>query len=51
MARAVETLLEKVMFRMETAVDTAMLPNRRGDSGDSAQVDLNVSPTAQNCLC
>ncbi|XP_066150604.1 ras-related protein Rab-27A [Euwallacea fornicatus] len=47
-ARSIETLLERVMFRMETAVDTAMLPNRRRNFDE---VDLNASTSAQKCLC
>ncbi|KAH1027545.1 hypothetical protein HUJ05_001030 [Dendroctonus ponderosae] len=50
-SRAIETLLEKVMYRMETAVDMAMLPNRRGNPGDHSQIDLSAPSSAQKCLC
>lgn len=50
-SRATETLLEKVMYRMETAVDMAMLPNRRGSLGNHGQIDLNAPSSAQKCLC
>lgn len=49
-SRAVETLVEKVMIRMETAVDRAMLPGRRGRPRDPYDVDLN-GPTTRNCSC
>lgn len=49
-SRAVESLLEKVMFRMETAVDRSMLPGRRGRPQDPNNVDLNASPV-NNCSC
>lgn len=48
--RAVETLLERVMIRMETAVDRAMLPGRRGRPRDVNDPDLNA-PSAHNCSC
>lgn len=48
--RAVETLVDRVMSRIETAVDRAMLPGRRGRPKDPNE--LNVStPTSQNCFC
>ncbi|RZC32357.1 ras-related protein Rab-27A [Asbolus verrucosus] len=49
-ARSVETLLEKVMIRMETAVDRAMLPGRRGRPKDLNDADLNA-PSAHTCTC
>ncbi|KAJ8922062.1 hypothetical protein NQ315_008703 [Exocentrus adspersus] len=48
--RAVETLLERVMIRMETAVDRAMLPGRRGRPRDVNDLDLNAS-SSNNCSC
>nr|XP_023020416.1 ras-related protein Rab-27A isoform X2 [Leptinotarsa decemlineata] len=48
--RAVETLLERVMLRMETAVDKAMLPGRRGRPRDPNDPDLNAPPN-QKCSC
>ncbi|KAJ8931440.1 hypothetical protein NQ314_015622 [Rhamnusium bicolor] len=47
---AVETLLERVMIRMETAVDRAMLPGRRGRPRDPNDPDLNA-PSAHGCSC
>ncbi|CAH1373613.1 hypothetical protein MTP99_014987 [Tenebrio molitor] len=49
-SRSVETLLEKVMIRMETAVDRAMLPGRRGRPRDLNDPDL-TAPAAHNCTC
>lgn len=49
-ARAVDTLLEKVMIRMETAVDRAMLPGRRGRPRDPNDPDLNA-PSRSSCSC
>lgn len=48
-ARAVETLLERVMIRMETAVDKAMLPGRRGRPKDLGNADLNTQSSSCNC--
>ncbi|XP_066993659.2 ras-related protein Rab-27A isoform X2 [Anabrus simplex] len=50
-ARAVDTLLDRVMKRMETAVDRAMLPGRRGrpKSGDE-EVDTPSNPPS-SCSC
>lgn len=48
-ARAVETLLERVMIRMETAVDKAMLPGRRGRPKDLSNADLNAQSSSCNC--
>lgn len=49
-SRAVETLLDRVMGRMETAVDKAMLPGRRGRPRDLNDVDLAM-PSNSNCSC
>lgn len=49
-SRAVETLLDKVMIRMESAVDRAMLPGRRGRPKDLNEADLNTAP-ASSCSC
>ncbi|CAG9864257.1 unnamed protein product [Phyllotreta striolata] len=48
--RAVETLLERVMLRIETAVDRAMLPGRRGRPKDLNDSDM-LAPPSQNCSC
>lgn len=48
--RAIETLLDLVMRRMETAVDKAMLPGRRGRPRDLNEPDLNA-PTQSPCFC
>ncbi|KAG5894487.1 hypothetical protein JTB14_029899 [Gonioctena quinquepunctata] len=48
--RAIETLLERVMLRMETAVDRAMLPGRRGKPKDPNDPDLTAPPN-QKCSC
>ncbi|XP_017779762.1 PREDICTED: ras-related protein Rab-27A [Nicrophorus vespilloides] len=48
-ARAVETLLERVMIRMESAVDKAMLPGRRGRPRDLDNVDLNSQQKSCGC--
>ncbi|KAL1505952.1 hypothetical protein ABEB36_005395 [Hypothenemus hampei] len=50
-SRAIETLLEKVMFRMETAVDMAMQPHRRGNPNEPSNIDLYAKQSAQQCLC
>ncbi|XP_022912046.1 ras-related protein Rab-27A [Onthophagus taurus] len=50
-SRAVETLLERVMIRMESAVDMAMLPGRRGRPRDPNDPDLNLSQHSQQCAC
>ncbi|XP_057657552.1 ras-related protein Rab-27A-like isoform X3 [Diorhabda carinulata] len=47
--RAVETLVERVMIRIETAVDRAMLPGRRGRPKDLNEHDSVQS--SQNCSC
>lgn len=49
-SRAVETLLDRVMLRMETAVDRAMLPGRRGRARDPNEPDLRTPP-ASSCSC
>lgn len=49
-AKAVETLLDLVMVRMETAVDRAMLPGRRGRPRDPNEPDLNALPQL-SCSC
>lgn len=49
-SKAVETLLELVMIRMETAVDRAMLPGRRGRPKDPNEPDLNAPPRS-SCSC
>ncbi|KAK9720651.1 Ras family [Popillia japonica] len=49
-SRAVETLLDRVMVRMESAVDKAMLPGRRGRPRDLNDVDL-TAPSTSNCTC
>ncbi|KAF2887780.1 hypothetical protein ILUMI_18393 [Ignelater luminosus] len=49
-ARAIEALLEKVMVRMETAVDRALLPGRRGRPRDLDDPDL-YSPPTSSCSC
>ncbi|GJQ69347.1 hypothetical protein Trydic_g6475 [Trypoxylus dichotomus] len=49
-SRAVETLLDRVMVRMESAVDKAMLPGRRGRPRDLNDVDL-MAPATSNCSC
>lgn len=49
-ARAIEALLEKVMVRMETAVDRALLPGRRGRPRDLDEPDL-YSPPSSSCSC
>lgn len=49
-SKAVETLLELVMIRMETAVDKAMLPGRRGRPKDPNESDLNA-PARSSCSC
>ncbi|KAG8229607.1 hypothetical protein J437_LFUL002331 [Ladona fulva] len=43
-ARAVESLLERVMKRMEMAVDRAMLPGRRGRPKPNDSLNQNPSP-------
>ncbi|XP_025837145.1 ras-related protein Rab-27A isoform X2 [Agrilus planipennis] len=48
--RAIETLLEKVLLRMETAVDRAMMPGRRGRPRDFEEPDLN-NPQPSTCSC
>ncbi|CAH1100986.1 unnamed protein product [Psylliodes chrysocephalus] len=48
--RAVETLVDRVMSRIETAVDRAMLPGRRGRPKDPNELNLST-PTSQNCFC
>ncbi|CAH0554082.1 unnamed protein product [Brassicogethes aeneus] len=47
---AVQSLLNRVMIRMETAVDKAMLPGRRGRAKHDSEVNLNV-PLQQKCSC
>ncbi|XP_028133152.1 ras-related protein Rab-27A [Diabrotica virgifera virgifera] len=47
--RAVETLVERVMIRIETAVDRAMLPGRRGRPKDLNELDGGSQ--SQNCSC
>ncbi|KAI4457503.1 hypothetical protein MML48_7g00012250 [Holotrichia oblita] len=49
-SRAVESLLDRVMVRMESAVDKAMLPGRRGRPRDLNDVDL-TAPSTSNCSC
>lgn len=49
-SRAVETLLEKVMTRMESAVDRALLPGRGGRPRNSDSQDLNA-PSTPACYC
>nr|CAH7764252.1 unnamed protein product [Callosobruchus chinensis] len=46
--RAIDTLLERVMVRMETAVDRSMLPGRRGRPKDLNDPDLNAQED-KNC--
>ncbi|KAF7281305.1 hypothetical protein GWI33_004886 [Rhynchophorus ferrugineus] len=50
-SRAVETLLEKVMVRMETAVDMAMLPGHRGMCKDRNEATLAATSPAHKCSC
>lgn len=50
-SRAVETLLEKVMLRMETAVDMAMVPGQSGKFKDTGEFMLRSSSPAQKCTC
>lgn len=38
------------MIRMESAVDRAMLPGRRGRPKDMNETDLNA-PSTQTCSC
>lgn len=47
--RAVETLLERVMTRMESAVDNALVPGRGGKSKNSDNEDLTATPPP--CYC
>jgi Ras-related protein Rab-27A len=49
-SRAVEMLLDRVMKRMEMAVDRAMLPGRRGrpKPGDE-EADLILHPPQSKC--
>lgn len=49
-SRAVEMLLERVMKRMEMAVDRAMLPGRRGrpKPGDE-EADVILQPPQSKC--
>lgn len=49
-ARAVDVLLEKVMVRMETAVDRALLPGRRGRPRDIDDVE-SYNPPSSSCSC
>lgn len=49
-ARSIESLLERVMIRMENAVDKAMLPGRRGRPRDPNDSDLNSTNT-NACSC
>ncbi|CAH2001739.1 unnamed protein product [Acanthoscelides obtectus] len=46
--RAIDILLERVMIRMETAVDRSMLPGRRGRPKDLNDPDLNTQEQ-NNC--
>jgi hypothetical protein len=49
-SRAVDVLLDRVMKRMEMAVDRAMLPGRRGrpKPGDE---EADVTPPPSTCSC
>ncbi|XP_060524686.1 ras-related protein Rab-27A isoform X1 [Cylas formicarius] len=49
-ARAVETLLERVMIRMELAVDSALLPDSRNRPKDCIKPEL-TDPPSHNCNC
>lgn len=49
-SKSVDMLLERVMTRMENAVDKAMLPGRRGRPRDLNDQDVNSTPK-QNCAC
>nr|CAI5869351.1 unnamed protein product [Callosobruchus analis] len=49
--RAIETLLERVMVRMETAVDRSMLPGRRGRPKDLTDPDLNAQEDKSCASC
>ncbi|XP_050293049.1 ras-related protein Rab-27A [Anthonomus grandis grandis] len=50
-SRSIETLLERVMIRMETAVDSAMLPTHRDNFRNPLRVGLNTNYSAQKCSC
>lgn len=49
-AKAVETLVEKVMVRMDMAVDRALLPGRGGRSKEMDDPDLYNAPSS-SCSC
>lgn len=49
-SKAVDLLLERVMTRMENAVDKAMLPGRRGRPRDLNDQDINSIPK-ETCAC
>ncbi|KAF5305403.1 hypothetical protein FQR65_LT07729 [Abscondita terminalis] len=51
-ALVIDALLEKVMVRMETAVDRALLPGRRGRPRDlNESEEYNIPPTQSTCSC